>query len=77
MSDEQTTGHKLYDGVDENESAPSSLNIQSLNEGINHLEGVEKFTDTQTAFRQQNPSGGEIKVDKTNVIRMHTVYCVG
>jgi hypothetical protein len=53
--------------------------VQTLSkeEGINHLENIEKFEDTQVAYRQQNPQGGDINIDQNNVIKMHTVYCVG
>lgn len=68
-------GHKVYDGA-EDQSSPSSLNIQSLSdEGINHLEHVERFQDTPSAFNEQN--GGVINVDSQNVLRMHTIYCNG
>jgi hypothetical protein len=43
---EQSGGHKVYDGVDNTVVSAPSLNVQSLDEGINQLEGVERFQDT-------------------------------
>jgi hypothetical protein len=54
VSENQPRGHKVYEGVDNSEVSSSSLNVQSLtpDEGINQLEGVERFQDTQAAFQQ-------------------------
>ena len=54
VSENQPGGHKVYDGIDNSDISPPSLNVQSLtpDEGINQLEGVERFQDTSAAFQQ-------------------------
>ena len=79
LSENQPGGHKVYDGIDNSDLSSPSINVQSLtpDEGINQLEGVERFQDTSAAFQQQFPDGSQINVDSKNIIRMHTVYCSG